>query len=779
MRRPVLVASLLAVLVACLGVVSAPPVQAAPSWGTVKVVVSAPAGVPANVLLTGATQKMATKPPAGTSRTVSLTFTPGTYRVSPQALAFEGDSFGSRASASSVAVRAGGSTTVYVTFFRLPSAADLRAVDVTETSISLDWTAPAGASFRLTRRAVAPAVGQSRLTKAVPVTGTSLVDSGVRPGTTYEYSLYTSVGGRWSGPLKLTAGTASAGSSGSAAYVAASDTLVARSENLSGVVVTGTGVRLTLAPGQAPRLLGSAVVLPPSPALSGGFLGRVASMSADGRTVDLVPAGIGDAFDHYSLDVASFGELEPASAPDDVAPAELLDCDVDGDPVVVTWSPSITLDGHADIEVDVGWTDVRADVDMGVSVRATGAVAVTAGGRASCELELPTLEYQIPVAPVPLALTFEPVAEVALEGAVTVSNLGVSATAGFGVEGWFSLGESDLDAERLLDIETLDPEYEVNAEVGLTLGGTVMLGLGGASKWAGAMVGLEGEIGVLEAGFEPAFASSDPRFGPCVEARVGGSAEVSLSATAWLGDWDVEHKLPIDVLSGEWDYLQPFHLPAGCRATPPSADLLGSGVEATDEETRGDARAIGRVTGLLPGGPHWTLSSGDVSDVPGVSSDHVHTRFFRPADEYFDDPDYWNVWHDAAYYDLELVPSGDTLHITYVFASDEYPEDVHLFDWGWLRNAVAILVDGENCATVPGTDERVSVNSINADENAQYFVDNGAGAQPTTMDGLTVPLTCSVPVVPGEQVSVRVFVQDFLDRSDTAIAIPDGGIWSD
>jgi hypothetical protein len=49
------------------------------------------------------------------------------------------------------------------------------------------------------------------------------------------------------------------------------------------------------------------------------------------------------------------------------------------------------------------------------------------------------------------------------------------------------------------------------------------------------------------------------------------------------------------------------------------------------------------------------------------------------------------------------------------------------------------------------------------------------------MDGLTTPLTCSVPVTPGEPlVTVRIAVADAGDRAfDSAVALLDGGIWSE
>ena len=88
----------------------------------------------------------------------------------------------------------------------------------------------------------------------------------------------------------------------------------------------------------------------------------------------------------------------------------------------------------------------------------------------------------------------------------------------------------------------------------------------------------------------------------------------------------------------------------------------------------------------------------------------------------------------------------------------------------------------EAIATVPGTGESVSINTVNVGKNSQYYVDNSAGAAGynTSMDGLTVPLTCSVAVKPGVATTVKIAVADTSDHIyDSAVALVDKGIWSD
>ena len=61
------------------------------------------------------------------------------------------------------------------------------------------------------------------------------------------------------------------------------------------------------------------------------------------------------------------------------------------------------------------------------------------------------------------------------------------------------------------------------------------------------------------------------------------------------------------------------------------------------------------------------------------------------------------------------------------------------------------------------------------------FIDNSSGMSgyDTVMNGLTVPLTCSVTVAPGVPVDLEIAVADTSDgQYDTAVALTDGGIWS-
>jgi hypothetical protein len=206
--------------------------------------------------------------------------------------------------------------------------------------------------------------------------------------------------------------------------------------------------------------------------------------------------------------------------------------------------------------------------------------------------------------------------------------------------------------------------------------------------------------------------------------------------------------------------------------------VLGTGVTPIEESSTGAAEQWGHVDGFAPGKTAWVLSTGRMADAVGDPSKFASSNMNQPGSATLSGLIGGAPTYDAASYKVKLTPKGSTLHVKYVFASEEYPEYVG----SAYNDVMAIFVNGVNCAKVPGSEDAVAVNSINAEKNAELYVDNstGAGGYSTSMDGLTVPLTCSVPVVPGTPVTVEVAVADTSDAIyDSAVALLDQGIWSD
>jgi hypothetical protein len=435
--------------------------------GTVTVTINAPDGVPANVLLQGRRAKLvAAKPPAGTATTVTVSAAAGEYHVKLPAVNFRRVRYIGQSSRREVHIRPGRSTSLVVTYAAEPGARDLHTVSISQTGLTLTWSAPVGSKFSLRRSTGRTAPHSRSRGVEVPTNGTSATDQGLTPGTQYSYSLFTKTHWRWYGPLTITVMTAPAAGSTNASYVAGPSTFIATSTDVASVTTTGIGVQVVLS-GQVPApLVGSAMILPVSTALPGGYLGVVRAVSADGRTVDLAPGGLSDAFDYYELSVDSFTtdesilpavaspspstptpqtskstsgkqasparvarpapkaatpnagtpkaatSLSPATKAAAPAASEQLCGQVSGSQKV-TYSPSMALGGHFKTKLDkyrfLG-VDVPtgASLDMALTAKVVGAAAIETSGEYGCKLPLPKLFKTLTLNPVPMAVSLEP-----------------------------------------------------------------------------------------------------------------------------------------------------------------------------------------------------------------------------------------------------------------------------------------------------------------------------------------------------------------------------------
>lgn len=777
-----------ATLVMVMGLSSTASAQ--PGTGTARITIVAPVDVPGNVVLTGKTRHVAAKPRAGTSTTVTLTMAAGAYHVNLPRVPFGGTVYIGQSSRPEVVIRPGQTFGLVVTYVAEEGSRGLHATAVSQTGLTLSWNAQEDSRFSLRRTTGAVPATQRSDGVEVPTTGTSAVDNGLQPGTQYSYALFTQKNSRWYGPLTVVAGTSPAGDGAQASYIAAPSTLLLKPADITSVATTGTGVNLVLQPRTATPLLGAGVVLPISEALPGGFLGVATTLSPDGRTVGLRAGGLSDAFDYYELAVENITaeSSQPAQVgPMAAAKASLVNCGGVSGSQTITFSPEIKLAGHFKTKVDkyrfLG-IDIPtgASVDMGFTVTVTGAAALELNGSVHCDLELGKVAKTFAVSPVPIAVLLSPTAQFSVGTGLKISNVGVQAVAGVQVAGSASLKNGiSASGNVVMNLAPLPPKVEVNGSIGVKVGGEFLVGPGVATKNAGVIAGLGGEFNPIDASFKPYFEVGDARFNACTKTEAAFTRELKLSIKAWLGDWDVSQNVTLDALTGKTPYFgSPWYLPSGCKDLPASGtpdSLLGPGVVKVDDSVVGADGQWGHVDGFAPGTKTWVLSSGLVANAVGTPEQHASTSLGREGD-----PALTALaglpTHDAATYEMKIVPAGTTLHVKYVFASEEYPE----FVGSAYNDVMAVWVNGTNCATVPGTGEAVSINTVNDKKNSSFYVDNSTGASgyATTMDGLTTPLTCSVPVVPGQPVTVRISVADTSDHIlDSAVALLDGGIWTD
>jgi hypothetical protein len=294
------------------------------------------------------------------------------------------------------------------------------------------------------------------------------------------------------------------------------------------------------------------------------------------------------------------------------------------------------------------------------------------------------------------------------------------------------------------------------------------------------IAGVGGKLNPVDASIGPVFAANDSRHGACLKTEAAFTRELNLTAKAWLGSWDVSRSITFDFLKGRTEYFgSPWHWPSDCTNLAPDEPgdtVPGDGVEVVEDSQTGSPDQWGHLDGFVPGTRSWVLSTGSIGDAVGTPDQFAGTDLGQPGDSDLSALS-GQATYDAASYQATLIPQGDQLHVRYVFASEEYPEYV-----GEFNDVMQVLVNGVNCALVPGTSDPVSVNTVNAITHSDYFVDNQAGAAgySTSMDGLTVPLTCNANVTPGQPVTVKIAVADSLDGDyDSAVALVDKGIWAD
>ncbi len=141
---------------------------------------------------------------------------------------------------------------------------------------------------------------------------------------------------------------------------------------------------------------------------------------------------------------------------------------------------------------------------------------------------------------------------------------------------------------------------------------------------------------------------------------------------------------------------------------------------------------------------------------------------------------------DASIIEFSFISTTGYFSINYVFASEEYPESVNVewndvfgifiygpgFDGPFGNNAV-------NIALIPGTDEPVSINTVNSQSHTEYYVANWNPVQNNNIqyDGYTVPMRAEATVTPFETYRVKIAISDAGDRVyDSGIFLEEGSL---
>ncbi len=735
-------------------------------------------------------------------RTVNVVIAAGTYRIVPRQVSVNNERFVGKSQPLSAHVSGGITETVAVEYVRSLGVQNLQVTQIGQTDVSIHWDAARGEGTTAWRTDGDHAPTRARQGTQVPLTdAASLRDTGLKPGGVYTYSIFARPGDGSFGrddvdPVSITVRTASTDPA-TPLFVLSPDAQILSPQDFT-PYSGGNSLVLDLAAGVPTPRPGSVLAVPVSAALPGGYLGEVKGISDDGRQVRLVTAPMASAFDLYHLAVSDIAALplpayQPgAPAPDNsgMTPAAFsaaafpTECSGSGN---VTLTPSLSEShaGHADITIDkhhIVSVDVPSGLsyDFGYSTTLKATVDVVTTGSATCGLKLPRFFRNLSFYPVPVAIDAQPKAELSLLGKLAVKNLGGVVTAGFDTYGQLPIGGlPNLGGKLSFNTKATQPVSSEEAGLGLLVDGSVTFGPGLGSSDVGVIAGLSGNFSPLDATVSIVKVVNGGVSSTC--AKVEAKVKTGLSATlkAWIPGYAQDYTVKIAPLQGAWDWPgSPFYYPTNCEdSQTPTNDVVGPGVTVVSDGVTGQANQFGKVNGFVPGQNTWVLSTGRVDDLVGVPSTFASTNLGGDGNAALSGLSGYPTY-DASSYKVTLVPNGHTLVVRYAFGSEEYPEYVG----SSYNDVMGVFVNGVNCALVPGTSTPVSINSINQYNNSQYYVDNsqGAAGYHTTLDGLTVPLECRVPVTPGKQVTVEIAVADASDHAyDSAVALLDGGIYSE
>jgi gliding motility-associated-like protein len=194
------------------------------------------------------------------------------------------------------------------------------------------------------------------------------------------------------------------------------------------------------------------------------------------------------------------------------------------------------------------------------------------------------------------------------------------------------------------------------------------------------------------------------------------------------------------------------------------------------------------------------LSTGNIRDAAGPNS---ATNVSTQLQGRLDDPDLslasTGDIYDPSGIEFDFIPLQPTVTFRYVFASEEYCEFVNdPFNdiFGFFISGPGIngpFSDGAvNLALIPGTNQPVSINSVNFDQNASFYLDNEsptvravagcgggseAGPRFSTIeyDGQTVILTATIDLQTCATYHIRLVVGDVQDPDlDSAVFLEAG-----
>lgn len=211
----------------------------------------------------------------------------------------------------------------------------------------------------------------------------------------------------------------------------------------------------------------------------------------------------------------------------------------------------------------------------------------------------------------------------------------------------------------------------------------------------------------------------------------------------------------------------------GASALQMAQEIFGDGVTVTGASYTGDNRSSGLYSnadqsaqGFAPSENGVILSTGRATSVynNSGSNPNIRTSTTTNTSGVNNDAQFnalaGSSTFDAAWLDIDFIPTSDTMSLQFVFASEEYPE----FSNSIYNDAVGVWLNGTPASMTVG-DGSTSVGNVNQIDNINLYNDNTGDAFFTEMDGFTVTLTLTMTVIPGVVNSIRIGIADVVDSS--------------
>ncbi|SEN15021.1 Hint domain-containing protein [Pseudorhodobacter antarcticus] len=199
--------------------------------------------------------------------------------------------------------------------------------------------------------------------------------------------------------------------------------------------------------------------------------------------------------------------------------------------------------------------------------------------------------------------------------------------------------------------------------------------------------------------------------------------------------------------------------------------IFGPGVTVNSASYSGPANSSaiytngGLSAGVTPSQTGVIMSTGNVRDFTQSSGDPNRSTGTSTNTSGFDNRSDFNTiagtnTYDAVWMDVDFTPTGNTMTMSFVFSSEEYPEFIN----SQFNDVVGVWVNGTHVPITVGNGA-TSVNNINGNTQQNLFVSNTNDAFNTEMDGFTITLSLTMPVNAGVTNSIRIGIADAADAN--------------